>query len=79
MVGSASRGSAGGKSQSAGRTMYASSTMHCMTVSLAQGGEGLGSVIGAAKARALAEEAGFSRVDQLPVKNPFHQIFLLRA
>jgi len=29
-----------------GRTMYAASTMHCMTVSLAQGGEGLGSVIG---------------------------------
>jgi 2-polyprenyl-3-methyl-5-hydroxy-6-metoxy-1,4-benzoquinol methylase len=62
-----------------GRTLYASSTMHCMTVSLAQGGEGLGSVIGEAKARALAEEAGFSRFDKLPVKNPFHQIFLLRA
>jgi SAM-dependent methyltransferase len=61
-----------------GRTMYASSTMHCMTVSLAQGGEGLGSVIGEAKARALAEEAGFSRFAKLPVKNPIHQIFLLR-
>ena len=61
-----------------GRTMYASSTMHCMTVSLAQGGEGLGSVIGEAKARAMAGEAGFSRFAQLPVKNPFHQIFLLR-
>ena len=64
---------------SQGRTMYASSTMHCMTVSLAQGGEGLGSVIGEAKARTLAEEAGFSRFDKLPVKNPFHQIFLLRV
>jgi 2-polyprenyl-3-methyl-5-hydroxy-6-metoxy-1,4-benzoquinol methylase len=62
-----------------GRTLYASSTMHCMTVSLAQGGEGLGSVIGEAKARALAEEAGFSRFDKLPVRNPIHQIFLLRV
>ncbi len=61
-----------------GRTMYASSTMHCMTVSLAQGGEGLGSVIGADQARAMAHEAGFTRFEQLPVKNPVHQIFLLR-
>jgi 2-polyprenyl-3-methyl-5-hydroxy-6-metoxy-1,4-benzoquinol methylase len=61
-----------------GRTMYASSTMHCMTVSLAQGGEGLGSVIGEAKARALAEEAGFPSFGTLPVENPIHQIFLLR-
>ncbi|HJU28390.1 MAG TPA: class I SAM-dependent methyltransferase [Candidatus Binataceae bacterium] len=60
------------------RTMYASSTMHCMTVSLAQGGEGLGSVIGEAKARAMALEAGFSRFELLPVKNPIHQIFLMR-
>lgn len=61
-----------------GRTMYASSTMHCMTVSLAQGGEGLGSVIGADQARAMALEAGFTGFDKLPVKNPVHQIFLLR-
>jgi 2-polyprenyl-3-methyl-5-hydroxy-6-metoxy-1,4-benzoquinol methylase len=61
-----------------GRTMYAASTMHCMTVSLAQGGEGLGSAISEAKARALAAEAGFSSFGKLPVKNPIHQIFLLR-
>jgi len=61
-----------------GRTMYAASTMHCMTVSLAQGGEGLGSVIGENKARGLAREAGFTRFDRLPVKNPVHQIFVLR-
>jgi 2-polyprenyl-3-methyl-5-hydroxy-6-metoxy-1,4-benzoquinol methylase len=61
-----------------GRTMYASSTMHCMTVSLAQGGEGLGSMIGADQARIMALEAGFTRFDRLPVKNPVHQIFLLR-
>lgn len=61
-----------------GRVMYATSTMHCMTVSLAQGGEGLGSAVGENKARAMAHEAGFSSFERLPVKNPVHQIFLLR-
>jgi hypothetical protein len=58
--------------------MYAASTMHCMTVSLAQGGEGLGSVIGESKARGMAHEAGFTQFEKLPVKNPIHQIFVLR-
>jgi SAM-dependent methyltransferase len=61
-----------------GRTMYAASTVHCMTVSLAQEGEGLGSVIGEDKARGMAREAGFTRFAKLPVKNPVHQIFVLR-
>jgi ubiquinone/menaquinone biosynthesis C-methylase UbiE len=61
-----------------GRTMYAASTMHCMTVSLAQGGEGLGSVISEKLARELVQEAGFSGLDRLPVKNPYHQIFVIR-
>lgn len=62
-----------------GRSMYAASTMHCMTVSLAQGGEGLGSVIGEAQARGMAHEAGFAKFEKLAVKNPIHQIFLLRG
>ena len=61
-----------------GRLLYATSTMHCMTVSLAHGGEGLGSLIGEAGARTLAEEAGFSSFERLPIENPFHQLFLLR-
>lgn len=61
-----------------GRTMYGASTMHCMTVSLAQGGEGLGAVIGEGLARELASEAGFTRFERLPVKNPFHQVFVAR-
>lgn len=60
----------------AGCAMYAASTMHCMTVSLAQGGEGLGAVIGKSLARELANEAGFSSFELLPVKNPFHQVFV---
>ncbi len=61
-----------------GRTMYGASTMHCMTVSLAQGGEGLGAVIGEGLARELAREAGFAGFERLPVKNPFHQVFVAR-
>lgn len=59
-----------------GRTMYGASTMHCMTVSLAQGGEGLGSVIAKGLAQTLVNEAGFASFTLLPIKNPFHQIFV---
>jgi hypothetical protein len=45
-----------------GPFLYGVSTMHCMTVSLAQGGEGLGTVWGEQKARELLAEAGFSDV-----------------
>lgn len=38
--------------------MYAISTMHCMTVSLALGGDGLGTMWGEQKARELLTEAG---------------------
>ncbi len=42
--------------------------MHCMTVSLTQGGEGLGTMWGEEKAREMLEEAGFKEVEvkQLP-------------
>jgi 2-polyprenyl-3-methyl-5-hydroxy-6-metoxy-1,4-benzoquinol methylase len=43
--------------------MYAVSTMHCMTVSLALNGEGLGTMWGEQKARELLAEAGFPGVD----------------
>jgi SAM-dependent methyltransferase len=51
-----------------GPFLYGVSTMHCMTVSLAQGGEGLGTVWGEQKARELLAEAGFSdvTVHQMP-------------
>jgi SAM-dependent methyltransferase len=61
-----------------GRTLYGASTMHCMTVSLAQGGEGLGSAISAELAINLAVEAGFASMERLSIKNPIHQIFLGR-
>jgi 2-polyprenyl-3-methyl-5-hydroxy-6-metoxy-1,4-benzoquinol methylase len=61
-----------------GRTLYGASTMHCMTVSLAHGGEGLGSAISEQLARNLAAEAGFASLARLPIKNPFHQVFVGR-
>ena len=45
-----------------GPTLYAFSTLHCMTVSLALDGEGLGTAWGEQKARQLLAEAGFDRV-----------------
>lgn len=61
-----------------GRTLYGASTMHCMTVSLAHGGEGLGVVVGADRAREMAMEAGFRSFRRLPIDNPYHQVFELR-
>jgi SAM-dependent methyltransferase len=50
-----------------GTFLYTVSTMHCMTVSLAQDGEGLGTMWGE-KAREMLREAGFAKVEvkQLP-------------
>ena len=44
-------------------SFYAISTMHCMTVSLALGGEGLGNMWGEQKARELLTEAGLVILD----------------
>jgi SAM-dependent methyltransferase len=54
-----------------GAMLYAVSTMHCMTVSLAQGGEGLGTMWGREKAREYFDKAGFSTIEvhQLPHDN----------
>ena len=59
-----------------GPFLYGISVMHCMTVSLAQDGEGLGTVWGEQKALELLEEAGFAdaQVKQLegdPINNVY--------
>ncbi len=51
--------------------LYSVSCMHCMTVSLALDGEGLGTMWGEEKARELLVEAGFTRVE---VKRLSHDI-----
>jgi 2-polyprenyl-3-methyl-5-hydroxy-6-metoxy-1,4-benzoquinol methylase len=45
-----------------GPLLYAISCMHCMTVSLAQGGEGLGAMWGREKALEYFRKAGFSDI-----------------
>ncbi|HEY8599829.1 MAG TPA: class I SAM-dependent methyltransferase, partial [Thermomicrobiales bacterium] len=46
-----------------GTFLYAISTMHCMTVSLAQGGEGLGAMWGEEKTREYLQRAGFREIE----------------
>ena len=46
-----------------GTFIYTISTMHCMTVSLSQGGEGLGAMWGEEKAREYLGKAGFKSIE----------------
>lgn len=46
-----------------GTYLYTISTMHCMTVSLAQGGIGLGTAWGDQLARTMLAEAGFGQIE----------------
>ncbi len=52
--------------------------MHCMTVSLAANGAGLGTMWGEEKAREMLQEPGFTKIEvkQLPhdLKNAFYII-----
>ena len=59
--------------------LYMISCMHCMTVSLAQGGDGLGAMWGEQKARELLAEAGFTSVGvHLLEHDPFNAYFVVR-
>jgi SAM-dependent methyltransferase len=59
--------------------LFTVSTMHCMTVSLAQGGEGLGACWGEEKARELVAEAGFASVDVSRVEgDPLNAYYVCR-
>jgi hypothetical protein len=51
--------------------LYTASCMHCMTVSLAQGGEGLGAMWGEEKTREYLQRAGFRSIE---TKNLAHDI-----
>ena len=60
-----------------GKMRQAISLYHCMTVSLAHGGLGLGTLIGEKGARSLADQAGFSHFEKLPIEDPGQQFFRL--
>ena len=62
-----------------GPLLYTVSTMHCMTVSLAQGGVGLGTMWGDATARALLADAGFGAVERhLLDHDPVNAYYVIR-
>lgn len=59
--------------------LYAISTTHCMSVSLAQDGDGLGTVWGVQTAQAMVKEAGFTEVQVVDLpEDPFNAYFVAR-
>jgi SAM-dependent methyltransferase len=59
--------------------IYAVSTLHCLTVSLAQGGPGLGAAWGEQLARSMLAQAGFAEVEVHDVpKDPLGSIYVCR-
>jgi 2-polyprenyl-3-methyl-5-hydroxy-6-metoxy-1,4-benzoquinol methylase len=60
-----------------GPFLYTISTMHCMTVSLARDGEGLGTMWGEQKALELLAEAGFTDVAVKQVEGDFLNNFYI--
>jgi len=62
-----------------GTTLYGCSIFHCMTVSLAQGGPGLGAMWGEEKARAMLADAGFGAIDVKHLEGDmFHAFYIAR-
>jgi SAM-dependent methyltransferase len=65
--------------ENAGRTptmFYGLSVLYCLTTSLARGGAGLGACgLPEAKVRELCAVAGFSRVDRVPVEDPYNVLY----
>ena len=63
-----------------GTFLYAVSTMHCMTVSLGQGGDGLGTVWGTQLAERMVRAAGFADVTFTELEDdPFNVYVVARA
>jgi 2-polyprenyl-3-methyl-5-hydroxy-6-metoxy-1,4-benzoquinol methylase len=57
--------------------LYSVSTAHCMTVSLALGGEGLGTVWGEQLARKMLADAGFTKVDAKTVEGDIFNCYYI--
>jgi SAM-dependent methyltransferase len=59
------------------RFFYGFSTLHCLAVSMQDGGVGTGTVMRADSVRAYAREAGFAGVEVLPVEHPQFVLYRL--
>ena len=55
--------------------LYAFSVFYCMSVSLGEGGEGLGTVWGEQTARRMLTDAGFSRIDTQRVEEDILNVY----
>jgi ubiquinone/menaquinone biosynthesis C-methylase UbiE len=62
-----------------GPFMYSFSCMHCMTVSLAQDGEGLGAVWGEEKARHMLTEAGFTHLEMKQIASDIFHNYIIAS
>ena len=51
--------------------------MHCMTVSLALGGAGLGTMWGEELARTMLRQAGFTRLDVKRLAHDFQNLYFV--
>lgn len=58
--------------------VYGVSVLHCMTVSLAEGGTGLGTAWGEQLARQMLADAGFTSVETVEAPGPQNTIFICR-
>ncbi len=57
---------------------YGFSVFHCLTQSLACGGAGLGACMGPGRTADLFRAAGFTRVDELPIRSPVNLFYAVR-
>jgi hypothetical protein len=61
-----------------GTVLYGSSLAYCLPVSLATGGAGLGTLgLTPSRLNELAREAGFSHLRQVPIDDPFNNLYEL--
>ncbi len=59
-----------------GTILYGTSVLYCMTTSLSNHGEGLGSAgLPESKLRELCRDAGFSSIHHVPLENPFNILY----
>jgi SAM-dependent methyltransferase len=70
---------AGNLSHPMAPVMYSVSTLHCLTVSLAHGGAGIGTAFGEQRARAMLTTAGFDEPAVHPAPgHPFDAVYVTR-
>jgi ubiquinone/menaquinone biosynthesis C-methylase UbiE len=60
-----------------GPLLYTLSCMHCMTVSLAENGAGLGTMWGEELARSMLREAGFTNIEVEKLPHDFQNIYYI--